>query len=171
MSCSKRAFEAYRQTIISKRPHLAKPKGVAGPGNSRRRFHGTNLECDIGKSTMDTCSKPDCTVCLILKSGGLTIKKFGAQTGWGRFGNGIYTTSTSSKANDYSRGTHKAVFMLEVIVGDAVKLTANDQTLTKAPNGKDAVIGEVAPGGVLNYDELVVYSDEACLIKYLVRYS
>lgn len=169
MSCSKRGFEAYRQSIIAKRPHLAQAKGNAGPGNTRRRFHGTNQMCTLGITTMDPCSIPNCSVCLILKSGGLKTSKAKSQTGWGRYGAGIYTTSTSSKANDYSRGLVDAIFMLEVVVGETYKLMSDDPTLTCAPGGKDSVVAEVSAANAS--DELIVYSDDAAIIKYLVHYG
>lgn len=54
----------------------------------------------------------------------------------------------------------------EVIMGKAIKLTQEDQSLTEAPQGYDSVVGE--PGGVLNYDESIVYKNEAIRPLYLI---
>jgi hypothetical protein len=47
------------------------------------------------------CSDAACSLCSIIRRS-FDISLFGKKTGWGRFGKGIYTTSTSSKCvNDF----------------------------------------------------------------------
>lgn len=67
------------------------------PGNENRRWHGTRRTCNIGdKVVTDFCQDPNCSLCSIIKTS-FDIKFFKGATGWGRFGRGIYTSSTSSK--------------------------------------------------------------------------
>lgn len=66
------------------------------------------------------------------------------KTGWGRFGCGIYTSSTSSKSNDYSSNTDsnaplKAIILNKVVVGKGYKMTRDDTSLTAPPAGFDSV--------------------------------
>ena len=73
-----------------------------------------------------------------------------------------------------------------MVVGKGYKMTVDDTTLTKPPTGYDSVsfvpgssfgvvltrsqvIGEV--GSRLNYDELVVYDNDAIRPSYLVMYD
>ncbi|KZT66593.1 hypothetical protein DAEQUDRAFT_674722, partial [Daedalea quercina L-15889] len=75
----------------------------------------------------------------------------------GRFGTGIYISATSSKSDDYvkeSGGSQcKAMLLNDVVMGQPIKLSANNSALTEPPAGYDSVVGE--PGGDLNYDEAV----------------
>ena len=66
-------------------------------GNENRRWHGTRRRCNIGdKGFITPCTDYKCSLCSILKTS-FDIKFFKGATGWGRFGVGIYTSSTSSK--------------------------------------------------------------------------
>ena len=67
------------------------------PGNENRRWHGTRRECNIGDKGITTfCADPKCSLCRIIKTS-FDLEFFMEATGWGRFGKGIYTSSTSSK--------------------------------------------------------------------------
>jgi len=59
----------------------------------------------------------------------------------------------------------------KVVVGNGMKLSQDDTSLTEPPPGYDSVLAEVVPGGSLNYDELVVYKNEAVRPSYLVMYK
>ena len=78
-------------------------------GNQLRRWHGTNRNCNIGDNGRTTiCYSSRCSLCCIIKSSfDLTYSK--KKTGWGRFGNGIYTSSTSSKFVGYSLITNHSL--------------------------------------------------------------
>ena len=66
-------------------------------GNENRRWHGTRRKCKLGdKGVKNFCGDSDCSLCRIVKTS-LDLKYFKEATGWGRFGEGIYTSSTSSK--------------------------------------------------------------------------
>ncbi|KAF9790510.1 hypothetical protein BJ322DRAFT_1104161 [Thelephora terrestris] len=145
-------------------------------GNENRRWHGTKRKCRLGDSGNETfCADAECALCNIIRTS-FDLKFFKAATGWGRFGRGIYTSSTSSKSNDYSKNLGvssdwKALLLNKVVVGNGKKLTQDDTTLTEPPPGYNSVLAEVVPGGALNYDELVVYNNEAVRPSYLVMYK
>ena len=66
-------------------------------GNENRRWHGTRRNCNIGdRGFTKFCTDPACSLCCILQSS-FDLKYFKGATGWGRFGSGIYLSSTSSK--------------------------------------------------------------------------
>jgi len=157
-------FSSYQQGIEQTR-------GIPG-GNTRRRFHGTIRECCLGDNASENalCRLNGCNLCRIIQSS-FQLAKAGQRTNFGRFGAGIYTSATSSKANDYSSGSaspNKAMLLNDVVMGRAVKLTWTDTSLTQPPQGYDAVIGE--PGGDLNYDESVVYNNDAIRPSFLIIY-
>ena len=130
------------------------------PGNQRLRWHGTNRNCNIGDGGRTSlCSFPQCSLCCIIKTS-FDIAHSKKKTGWGRFGNGIYTSSTSSKfvgyssnativlilvprSNDYSKNLApspwKAVLLAYVVVGNAKNFTTSQPALTQAPAGFDSV--------------------------------
>jgi len=143
-------------------------------GNQRRRWYGTNRNCNIGDNGRTSlCSSPHCSLCCIIgTSFNIAHSK---KTGWGQFGNGIYTSSTSSKSNDYSKNLasspRKAALLAYVVVGKAKKFTTDQPTLTQPPAGFDSVIGEASPTGSLNCDELIVYTNDAVRPAYLVMYD
>ncbi|KAN0124651.1 hypothetical protein V8E53_015719 [Lactarius tabidus] len=146
--------------------------GIPG-ANTRRRFHGTIRACRLGDTSNDgaLCSLSTCNICSIIRSF-YKIAYVGIRTNFGRFGNGIYTSATSSKANDYSAGSasmNRAMLLNDVVMGKTVKLTTTDESLTEPPGGYDSVIGE--PGGVLNYDEAIVYRNDAIRASFLIIYK
>lgn len=165
-------YEAYRAQVEARGNFAATGRS---PGNENRRWHGTTRECllgDNGNSTL--CSSQTCSLCRILHTS-YSLSLFGKKTGWGRFGAGIYTSSTSSKSNDYSNNAKpsrlKAILLNKVIVGRGFKMMQDNTSLTAPPPGYDSVLAEVAVGGSLNYDELVCYTENAIRPSYLVMYD
>lgn len=66
-------------------------------GNENRRWHGTTRKCNIGdKGMTNFCSSPSCSLCCIMRTS-FDLSCFAKKTNFGRFGAGIYTSSTSSK--------------------------------------------------------------------------
>jgi hypothetical protein len=165
-------YNAYLHEMESRGDYAS--QGLAF-GNQLRYWHGTDRECNIGDSGQTTfCGSTDCSLCRILTSS-FEISCAKKKTGWGRFGLGIYTSSTSSKSNDYSANLGsskwKAMLLAHVAAGNAVKYRYNSPYLTEPPMGYDSVIGEPSSSGNLNYDELVVYTDNAACPAYLVMYD
>lgn len=131
-------------------------------GNENRRWHGTRRKCNLGdKGVTNFCTDSKCSLCCIIKTS-FDLRFFKGATGWGRFGAGIYTSSTSSKfvsvshprrepdvgnlssrSNDYSANdcvsNWKALLLNKVVVGKGLKLVLDDPTLTGPPAGFDSV--------------------------------
>jgi len=142
-------------------------------GNTRRRFHGTIRACTLGDTSGDgsLCAQSSCNMCRIIEST-FQCARAGERTNFGRFGTGIYTSATSSKANDYYGGStspNRAMLLNDVVMGKVIKLKMGDSSLTQPPPGYDAVIGE--PGGDLNYDECIVYNNDAIRASFLIVYK
>ncbi|KAF7336996.1 PARP catalytic domain-containing protein [Mycena venus] len=164
------SYKAYQTAVESAGHFVASGRS---PGNENRRWHGTRRECNLGdKGHTQFCASTKCSLCCIIKSS-FDISLWGTKTGWGRFGKGIYTSSTSSKSNDYSHNdcssSFKAILLNKVIVGKGCKLTHDSVSLTAPPAGYDSVLAE--KGGSLNYDELVVYTNDAIRPSFLVIYE
>jgi len=129
--------------------------------------------CNIGDDgETQLCDHPSCALCGIIQSS--FDLSFAARTPrFKRFGLGIYTSSTSSKAEDYSQNggnsNLKAMLLNKVVVGMGYKTAVDNVNMNRPPPGFDSVIGEV--GKALNYDELVVYNNDAILPSYLVMYD
>ncbi|KAI0277036.1 hypothetical protein BGY98DRAFT_655667 [Russula aff. rugulosa BPL654] len=146
--------------------------GIHG-GNTRRRFHGTVRECTLGDTSRDgnLCAQTSCNMCRIIESSFQRARAL-ERTNFGRFGEGIYTSATSSKANAYYDGNaspNRAMLLNDVVMGKAIKLRTTDESLMEPPPGYDAVIGE--PGGDLNYDECIVYKNDAIRASFLIVYK
>ncbi|KAI0688515.1 hypothetical protein BC835DRAFT_308291 [Cytidiella melzeri] len=143
-------------------------------GNCKRRWHGTVRACRIGddENQNTICMEQTCSLCRIIETS-FRLAKFGKRTNYGRFGQGIYTSATSSKANAYvkqlGQSSHRAMLLSDVVLGNAKKLYVDDSSLKQAPEGFDSVIGE--PGHSLNYDEAIVYKNEAIRPLFLVIYQ
>jgi len=163
-------YDAYRAAVEA-RGHFTSVGRSAG--NECRRWHGTNRGCHLGeKGHINFCSSAACSLCCILKTS-YKLQAFGKKTGWGRFGAGIYVSSTSSKSNDYQRNliqsSWKAMILNKVVVGKGYKMKQDNSSLTAAPNGYDSVLGET--GGSLNHDECILYSEDAVRPSWLVMYA
>jgi len=137
-------------------------------------FHGTNRACLLGEDGHNTlCASSDCSVCSIIRNS-FDIRKTGTRYIFQRFGSGIYTTSCSSKADDYSSNLHegatfRVLLMGRVVVGNAFKTRKNHTTCTGLSHPYHSLIGE--PGVHLNYEETVVFSNDAIRPAYLVVYG
>lgn len=63
------------------------------------------------------------------------LAKAGQRTNFGRFGAGIYSSATSSKANDYvaepGGSAYKAMLLNDVVLGRTIKLMSGDENLTQ----------------------------------------
>ncbi|TEB34609.1 ADP-ribosylation [Coprinellus micaceus] len=165
-------FHKYRAMVAS-------TPGVAGktsdPANEQLLFHGTTRCCLLGDDPRSTrlCSVPQCNLCCVIRSS-FDVKKCGTKHRFKRFGKGIYATTCSSKADDYTanpKDTSKLRVLLlnRVIVGKAHRRQRNATSLTEPPCGYHSVVGE--PGVDLNYEETVVYENDAIRPAYLIVYG
>ncbi|KAF5367731.1 hypothetical protein D9758_009882 [Tetrapyrgos nigripes] len=143
--------------------------------NEQLLFHGTSQLCPLGKNPSappDVCSLRSCSLCSIIKNS-FEIRRCGTRHNFRRFGNGIYVTSCSSKADDYFssplRSNFRVLLVNRVIVGKPLKRKYNATSLNELPSGYNSVIG--VPGGDLNYEETVVYHNDAIRPAYVVVYD
>ncbi|KAH0584894.1 hypothetical protein H2248_008172 [Termitomyces sp. 'cryptogamus'] len=137
---SRQAYEAYRASVEVRGHFTAQGKSA---GNQNRRWHGTQRQCDVGDNGKTSlCQQGNCAMCSIIKTS-FQVKRAQGNISFGRFGAGIYTSSTSSKSDDYSSNgstrNSKAMFLSYVVVGKGHKLTKDQTNLTSAPAGYDSV--------------------------------
>ncbi|CAM9345382.1 unnamed protein product [Ectocarpus sp. 12 AP-2014] len=154
--------------------------------NIRRRFHGTSCSdgCNfIVDPQRSPCGLRSCSLCNIGMRGFKLDENVGrtalARNFKLRYGKGVYFSSVSGKANDYADQTAKTakdgtrlrcMFVANVAAGKAysTKEKALDDDKCPPP-GYESVVGEVGEG--MNYDELVVYKEEAALPTHLIVYA
>ncbi|KIO25033.1 hypothetical protein M407DRAFT_211148, partial [Tulasnella calospora MUT 4182] len=144
--------------------------------NERLVFHGTPRHCSVGESNSltDLCSKPRCSLCGVLRKS-FSVERAGTapDRNFMRFGRGIYTSNVSSKADDYTNtlpySNNKVIVIAKALLGRAGILHQTTQTLIGPPAGFDSVLGEV--GVDLNYDEQVLYRDDAIRPAYVIIYE
>jgi len=102
-----------------------------------------------------------------------------------RYGRGVYTSRTSSKANDYAigsdRGGVRVMFLCKVLLGQPLKVKedrlneayVDAHIAARGQGGQfDSVLGLKlgADGGSLNYEENVVYAVDQALPSYVIVY-
>jgi hypothetical protein len=116
----------------------------------RRRFHGTSSECGVGINPGSRpCDSSTCSVCSILTTGFQTSRAGsgpGASQMTLRYGAGIYSSSTSGKANDYAEGSEKShggktmrtMFLVNAAAGRPFITTVGTiQGMTETPKDKN----------------------------------
>ncbi|KAK2460258.1 hypothetical protein APHAL10511_007647 [Amanita phalloides] len=140
--------------------------------NEQLLFHGTTRGCLLGEDTNSVylCDLPDCLLCNVIRNS-FSVEKCGQTNKFRRFGCGIYITACSSKADDYSKNTAKnaafhVLLVNRVVVGKSYKTLHNATDMTEPPSGYHSVHGK--PGADLNYEETVVYNNDAIRPAYLL---
>ena len=103
-------YKIYQNKIANKMKQnkISNFKQFSGDGNELRRFHGCTQTCNLGlpNGSTNICQNGSkgCNVCGIIENG-FMISKSGNNFSKMEFGNGIYLTSTSEKANKYTFNT------------------------------------------------------------------
>eukprot|EP01044_Picomonas_judraskeda_P008842 COSAG03_NODE_1036_length_4954_cov_2.784574_4_plen_547_part_00 len=92
-----RAHEQYCQQLEDKGVRRYKQ---GGKGNAHQRWHGTAIKCSLGRGQPTICDDRSCATCNIIRSG-FDISYVRTA---GRYGIGLYASSTSSKAHQYAAG-------------------------------------------------------------------
>jgi len=143
----------------------------------RLLFHGTRRVCALGEASgnVQLCDSPECSLCCICRSS-FDIARHGTGKGssFMRFGAGIYTTSCSSKADDYVSNTRndlklRVLLVSCVVVGKASEMTQRCIEMVCPPPGCHSVLG--IPEEELNYEETVVYTNDAIRPLFLITYG
>ncbi|KAF9479968.1 ADP-ribosylation [Pholiota conissans] len=168
-------YHRYRAMVTSSPSLRSRTKN---PGNEQFLFHGTNRYCRLAEdlTRVRLCNFSKCHLCSIIRNS-FDVERCGSKHKFRRFGKGIYTSACSSKADDYTfNGDESAglrvLLVSRVVVGNPHKRRENATTLTEPPCGCHSffqVIGE--PGGDLNYEETVVYNNDAIRPAFLVVYG
>ncbi|KLO15231.1 ADP-ribosylation [Schizopora paradoxa] len=138
-------------------------------------FHGTTRACLVGEddAISGICNLPRCSLCRIIENS-FDVKFCGSQHKFKRFGKAIYTTSCTSKADDYASNAHpsattRVLLLSRVVLGKQFTTKLNSSHLLEPPEGYHSVRG--VPGVHLNYEEAVVYNNDAIRPAYLVVYQ
>ena len=151
-----------RSTVTDMRSVLNQ-HGVSLIGNEVLVFHG--------------CSE---AACHSISQQGFLRKYWKTATGsWQRFGPGFYFALDASKSHEYPlsemqakrKGTHtRKMLLCKVARGRVLKTHTNmDGLQGAAPAGYDSIHGYASQGN-LNYDEFVVFHEEAILPYAIVTY-
>lgn len=160
-------YKAYKEGVESQRRFLA--QGMT-EGNEQYRWYGATRECNVGDPDQGhLCTSASCATCYIIRHS-YDVDKFAPC--WGRFGKGISSSATSSKSHDYSTNlSHSpwtALFLNSVVIGNPYNTYEFIPGITHPPDGYDSIIGH--PGTIINWDETVVYRNDAIQPLYLVFY-
>ncbi|GLB39055.1 putative poly(ADP-ribose) polymerase catalytic domain [Lyophyllum shimeji] len=148
-------------------------------GNQKLLFHGTNRYCRVAENPdkVRICELSECSLCSIIRHS-FNIEKSGNKHSFRRFGKGIYTTTCSSKADDYSftgakKFNWRVMLACRVVVGRPLIRRQDDTELTAPPPGYHSAMFQVIgkPGENLNYHETVVYDDDAIRPAFVVVYG
>ncbi|KAF9061126.1 hypothetical protein BDP27DRAFT_1385423 [Rhodocollybia butyracea] len=146
--------------------------------NEQLCFHGTKRLCLLGEnnSKVFPCESSECSLCCIIQ-GSFDVAKCGNAHSFRRFGAGIYTTSCSSiqqhSASNSALNTNLRVLLVSrVVVGKPHNRRHNATHMNQPPTGHHSVCDVVGlPGVDLNYEETVVYRNDAIRPAYLVVYG
>ena len=152
-------FEAYRKTLRG------------GVDKIEHYFHGCKITCDLLNANC-LCIRADCTICLVSRQG-FDIRKVGTNVAFTRFGRGLYFAPESSKCHDYTLGTpacgYRAMFFVKCAPGFKQVEFTDDQKRIAPDKGYNSLYGHA--GGSLNYDELCLYTDHACVPDCIIIYN
>ncbi|KAJ7240704.1 hypothetical protein C8J57DRAFT_1085612, partial [Mycena rebaudengoi] len=174
---------------------LVENSGAPRDANEQLLFHGTIRSCLLGDEKRGTqlCKISGCLLCSVIRNS-FDVSKCGECHSIlitiHKFGTGIYTTTSSSKADDYFIGVpespFRAVLVNRVVVGNPLTRQYNAEMITELPFGYHSVdihpffllflpltvtIGSRVPGAGLNYGETVVYNNDAIRPAYLIVYA
>lgn len=168
-------YSQYKNAVLGEGSHL-ESRNLAGHLLEKHMFHGTGMECNLYENG-EWCGSETCPVCNICKSG-FDMKRVLANTGFARFGKGLYFAFNSSKSHDYNKKSERitsdgkricATLVCRVVAGKAAIFYEDQPKLLNPPPGYDSVLGEV--GKKLNYPELVIFNQDGALPSYIVIYE
>ncbi|KAK3984021.1 hypothetical protein QBC44DRAFT_253835 [Cladorrhinum sp. PSN332] len=145
-------------------------------GQHSDRFHGTQIACCLttdANGYFVPCRNSDCNFCRIFRES-FRIDKASAG---GMFGAGIYSSSCSSKADNYSRNHHirttiHAVIICRVVLGRKQLLKTEDRN-RKAPDNGFLSVEAVTKknGGSVEYPESITYWEDCVIPVGFILYE
>ncbi|KIJ04838.1 hypothetical protein PAXINDRAFT_94233, partial [Paxillus involutus ATCC 200175] len=151
-------------------------------GNEQKRFRCAARACSLGENgNMFPCDSNQCELCETIRYGFEPHLVRKREIPWNaegiRLGAGIYTSHTSSKADEYAVNRHgpnssvKAMLVCRVVVGNPHNTQREDPTLRSPPPGFDCVFGEPGWQSDFTDDEYVFYDPDAIRPAYLILYE
>ncbi|KAF9240845.1 hypothetical protein BU15DRAFT_45471, partial [Melanogaster broomeanus] len=151
-------------------------------GNEQKRFRCAARACTLGeKGNLYPCNSKICELCETIRCGfqpHLDRKRRIPLNSAGiRLGAGIYTTRTSSKADEYAVNRHdpnstvKAMFVCRVVIGKPYETMVENTRFRRPPMGYDSVVGIPGQWSEFTDDEYVVYDPDAIRAAYLIVYE
>ncbi|KAN0074498.1 hypothetical protein V8E55_011910 [Tylopilus felleus] len=168
---------ALRPYLVYRAKVQASTHAEDGRGNEKFLFHGTNRACMLGESvsTVLLCCRKTCSLCSILRTS-LAVSKCGTKNAFKRYGNGIYLTPCSSKADEYvSSISHSAslrvMLINRVVVGNAFKTHRNAPQIVPLSPEYNSVEAEPGPESDLVHPETVIYDNDAVRPAYVIVYG
>ncbi|KAI9463863.1 hypothetical protein HD554DRAFT_2026792 [Boletus coccyginus] len=172
---SQRSFEQYSRDAVETRGRFKRMGRF--PGNEQKRFRSTVRACTLGeRGNLSPCHNEACWVCETIQRSVMSSDCHAPRNAGGiRLGAGIYTSHTSSKADQYAKNIHdpssriKAMLVCRVVIGKPYEMCCEDQTIRGPPPGYDCVGRIRLPLRV--QDEYVVYNADAIRPAYLVLYE
>ena len=192
----RQVFNTYSNYMKSLAAMSADGSDVRTAVNETRRWHGTSMSasCSFGIDiNQRPCTDPACAVCTICATSFDLSHSGRAALGGSarrtlRYGRGLYFSRVSSKSNDYnesterraSQGRTRIMFLCKVALGrewrvadaDLRESDIADNIVARGYGGRaHSVTGlTVSDGGKLNYEENVVYGNDAAIPSYLIVY-
>eukprot|EP01046_Picozoa_sp_COSAG06_P033025 COSAG06_NODE_3342_length_5481_cov_2.258826_1_plen_267_part_10 len=168
-------YEQYKQRIAAASAAAAPAAGTADGGGGGGGGSGGGVSEQL---VFHGCA--DEAIPGILESGFLKSFWKSAAGDWQRFGPGFYFALQASKSHEYPLGAMSALgagehsrtmVLCKVAKGRVYQTRQNMSELSgSAPAGYHSVHGIATADGALNYDELVVFEEEAVLPYALVTY-
>ncbi|KAJ4185717.1 hypothetical protein NW755_008167 [Fusarium falciforme] len=148
---------------------------IRGGGRFKRRYHGTRRACLVGERghVLELCDNGECGVCGILKHS----FRIPRECRGSMFGNGVYSTTVSSKADIFAENHHihstlHVIFICRVVTNRPQYLRRPDSCRTRPDPGFDSVEAvTVRNGGRVMYPETIVYREDAIVPVAVVMYT
>ncbi|KAK4212155.1 hypothetical protein QBC37DRAFT_425522 [Rhypophila decipiens] len=152
-------------------------KSTYGWTRPKLKFHGTTRACAFGNPgrPLEPCWNEQCHFCCILWRGfRLETAKFG-----GMFGQGIYSSDASSKADHYVKNLHnpfinqpRAILVCRVVCDKPQRVVGPDYHRRQPDSGYNCVEGLTKKdGGTVRYPETIVYREDAIAPVAVVIYE
>ncbi|KJA15872.1 hypothetical protein HYPSUDRAFT_193948 [Hypholoma sublateritium FD-334 SS-4] len=170
--------EAWKYSGTASRPPVRKVLKVIGtktffePFNEYKKhignvvfcYHGTKKSCQLGSADQtQLCFTATCALCSILRTSFRTDLA-GSYTA---FGSGIYTSTASNKAYNYTGNGTGAIIVSTVALGNVRHVNAFNE-VRSCPEGFDSVVFDRGVNGSLN--ETIVYNDNAIRPVYIILF-
>ncbi|KAF9526082.1 hypothetical protein CPB83DRAFT_908637 [Crepidotus variabilis] len=132
-------------------------------GNENYRYYGTSRKCTLGSAGNDKlCNDSTCSLCNIIAYSFRTNFAYPN----GPYGQGVYSSSSTTRAYGYTHAGKGAVLMTKVIMGNPWNVNQSG-VVNACPPSNDSVIFDRNNGS----QDTVVYNDEAIRPVFLILFG